>query len=373
MSENNCNKIFLPAIHYCRGLAALVVVCVHAAQASMHINLKYADESFQITSLFAAGGCGVQFFFVLSGFIIHHIHSRDEINTKNLRRFFKKRFVRVFPIYWIALIISYILMVCEPKYMPELSRGFTELVKNILLLRKFDGMMVPVAWTLCHEVLFYLIFALSFYFLRRWHYVFIGWSICCALYGIASHFPSEFSTEAHNNKLLYHYIFGSNNILFYLGILSSCLIKVPYSKNLNLISKIFSNHTCIKYFGFTMFILLYYYQNTLGFNRDYAGMAFWIETILYGISFSCIIISLSNIGKLKISKIWSLNVLGDSSYSLYLFHLFTITIVGYLIKMMHVNITTNEAFLILVISSVLTGVIVHKLIEVPLLNVFRKF
>ncbi|NBQ54213.1 MAG: acyltransferase, partial [Proteobacteria bacterium] len=49
---------------------------------------------------------GVDFFFVLSGFIILHAHMDDIGRPARLGRYLWRRAVRVYPIYWICLTLS---------------------------------------------------------------------------------------------------------------------------------------------------------------------------------------------------------------------------------------------------------------------------
>src|SRR5512133_4113793 len=84
-----------------RGVAALLVVLYHAS--------IYSQEQFGRTflaGLFLFGHTGVDFFFVLSGFIICYIHFSDIGNPTRLRDFALKRLTRVFPIYWIVTAIK---------------------------------------------------------------------------------------------------------------------------------------------------------------------------------------------------------------------------------------------------------------------------
>ena len=57
-----------------RGIAALLVVCVHCTD--MLAGPAYAGRM-PLFGLFSFGHAGVDFFFVLSGFIIYFIHHRE--------------------------------------------------------------------------------------------------------------------------------------------------------------------------------------------------------------------------------------------------------------------------------------------------------
>src|SRR5436190_1288571 len=84
-----------------RALAALLVVLYHNGLYIFALD-KYwgADPS---RGLFNFGHAGVEFFFVLSGFIIFYIHGKDLGVPSRFFSFIRKRFIRIYPIYWLVL------------------------------------------------------------------------------------------------------------------------------------------------------------------------------------------------------------------------------------------------------------------------------
>ena len=96
----------LPALDGVRGLAILLVLVVHFAGSA-------ADPALAIGSaverafvrLIDTSGCGVDLFFVLSGFLITRIllHSRGGVQP--FRRFYARRVLRIFPLYYLALFV----------------------------------------------------------------------------------------------------------------------------------------------------------------------------------------------------------------------------------------------------------------------------
>ena len=106
------------------------------------------------------GRWGVAFFFVLSGFIIYHVHQNDFGRPARAAHFAWRRLVRIFPTYWLVLFGS----LCVRQYLgnPDYSINVTTtfLTKQIFLLPG-GRLFINPAWTLRHELLFYGMFCIS--------------------------------------------------------------------------------------------------------------------------------------------------------------------------------------------------------------------
>lgn len=140
-----------------RGLAALAVVVFHAH------TYFIARELYPGTTLFAPfnlGYAGVEYFFVLSGFIIYHVHARDVGRPERLGRFAHKRVTRVYPVYWVVLGLIVAAAFAVPGFGPDGATDPVSILSDAALLPSEGAMIVHVAWTLRHEMLFYLVFAL---------------------------------------------------------------------------------------------------------------------------------------------------------------------------------------------------------------------
>lgn len=163
----------LPGLQAGRAFAALFVVCFHAI--GMWQNVKYGDIAVASNWIMLAR-IGVDFFFVLSGFIILHAHKNDIGKPARLGRYLWRRAVRVYPIYWICLTVSIATLFAihkpEPVWNIALNYG--------LLDPFFHPRIIVQAWTLFHEILFYLAFATLIVNRKLGLAVFAGW-IGCAI------------------------------------------------------------------------------------------------------------------------------------------------------------------------------------------------
>lgn len=142
-----------------RGAAALLVVFYHA---SRMIDLPQYAGHVGLHGVFQFGHAGVDFFFVLSGFIIYYVHGTDIDRPQNLARYAWRRVTRIYPSYW--LVTAFVVWLMAMKHNPELT--IAHFAKSILLFPDSRPPFLEVAWTLIHEMLFYSVFAIAILNLR---------------------------------------------------------------------------------------------------------------------------------------------------------------------------------------------------------------
>lgn len=131
-----------------RGFAVLLVLWAHipvAAQPALLGSLRRAVQP---------GYLGVDVFFVLSGFLITRILLRDRAEGRSLRRFWLRRAIRIFPIYY--LLIAFLLLIWPGEYL--LAAFFY--VQNFTFI--FDGSPNPLrhTWSLAVEEHYYMVWPL---------------------------------------------------------------------------------------------------------------------------------------------------------------------------------------------------------------------
>jgi peptidoglycan/LPS O-acetylase OafA/YrhL len=111
---------------------------------------------------------GVDVFFVLSGFLLYrpfvraHLEGRPAPTTG---RYYKRRFLRIFPAYWLALMA--VLYMFHQAAAPTTHDGLVYFsLTQIYSKRLALGGLVP-AWSLCTEISFYAFLPLYAWALRR--------------------------------------------------------------------------------------------------------------------------------------------------------------------------------------------------------------
>ena len=115
----------LLGIEAARGLAALLVVTRHCTQ--MLSGARYFG-ALPLGGLFVFGHAGVDFFFVLSGFIIAYIHAGDLGRPERFGGYASKRVIRIYPTYWVALAIMGALLVVAAILHRRFDRVFVDLL-----------------------------------------------------------------------------------------------------------------------------------------------------------------------------------------------------------------------------------------------------
>ena len=149
----------MQSIEAARGLAALAVLLMHAANL---MRVDHFSGHVGMGGFFNFGYVGVDFFFVLSGFIISYIHHRDLGQPQRLPVYLWRRVVRIFPIYWFILALNLATLAGGRMLMgkdPSLDLVPMDVLSSLLLIPVAEPRFLGVAWSLQYEVMFYALFA----------------------------------------------------------------------------------------------------------------------------------------------------------------------------------------------------------------------
>jgi len=92
----------LKSLQMARGIAALAVTLFHTS--GMFADPRYGFER-PFWWLTERGDLGVDFFFVLSGFIIMLAHRADVGRPREVGNYAFKRAVRIYPMYWLFTLL----------------------------------------------------------------------------------------------------------------------------------------------------------------------------------------------------------------------------------------------------------------------------
>jgi peptidoglycan/LPS O-acetylase OafA/YrhL len=140
-----------PLFDSLRGLAVLAVVVYHVFVFTGGLNRRGTGDIAAV-----AGAQGPILFFAISGFLLYRpwVAARlEERLAPSTLRYGRRRVLRILPAYWFALIALAV--------WPGITGVFSDdWWRYVFFLQLYDsatlGLGIPVAWTLCVEVTFYL-------------------------------------------------------------------------------------------------------------------------------------------------------------------------------------------------------------------------
>lgn len=330
----------LETLQLVRAVAVILVVFHH----SYHLLIKYYGIDAPYFSLFEYGSMGVDLFFVLSGFIIFYIHHKDIGNKKRLNAFILKRFVRIYPIYWVITLSFVFINLMEGNLYSTIY-----FLKSFFLLPQSNQPIIGVAWSLIHEILFYIIFSLLIYS-RRIVYPLIGTWVVLIIILLA------WPTHTFENEFV-NLILNPLNLEFLFGCLIA-FIALNFNKNFRWMINV---GLC----GIVFFVLIQHIGN-MEINR----------IVSWGIPSSFLILGLVNWEfRKEISVPKLLLYLGDASYSIYLTHIITLIFFDSIIKHFDIYSKIEHHVTIAIIAgiiAVLLGCVFYNIVEKPLLNYLKK-
>ncbi|WDS36994.1 acyltransferase [Pseudoxanthomonas sp.] len=132
----------MPALDGLRGLAAISVVIAH---------LPIKTQFWESVSF---GECGVFLFFVLSGFLMAHLHLQEPINRTNVQRFCVARVARIVPLYYTIVLAAFAV-----SALTQADFHYRMDLMGLARLLAFVG-SVDVFWSVGPEFQFYGFFLL---------------------------------------------------------------------------------------------------------------------------------------------------------------------------------------------------------------------
>lgn len=176
-----------------RGLAALAVVLYHYTVRFDEVYTHTADMQL----FFAPGQYGVNLFFMISGFVI--IMTLEK--TRYWMDFLISRFSRLFPAYWVAIVVTFLVVLAAGLPGREVSLTAAEINLSMLQFLVHAPHVDGVYWTLELELCFYVLMFLLYLLhqIRNVEYIATAWLLMLAAVHIANasnmiHVPDTLAT-----------------------------------------------------------------------------------------------------------------------------------------------------------------------------------
>jgi exopolysaccharide production protein ExoZ len=341
LTHSGTPRTQLLSIQYLRGLAALSVLGTHALQwplAEMNMGLL------------KTGRLGVDVFFVISGFIITTIAGDGRFDP---REFLVRRAFRIVPAYWAATLLITILAVAMPTQFRTTVPTMEGLVKSLLFIPSLEpkAPLLLLGWTLNFEVFFYLVFA-SLFFLRSEARTFALLGIFAALVGVGQFVSGLSHVEA---------IYTSPSLI---GFSFGIILAQAYRHGLFVR---FCEQLRWAAIAAPCVLLVAFYAVDWGGAEE---IALWKHILMSSTAFSIVLFGLNCEAANQVAYIKLFKHIGDISYSVYLFHIFSVGAIWAAAKRffdIHQPLAYLGCATLVILVGLASGLVCHHLIERPFL------
>ena len=170
-----------------RLVAALMVYLQHSLAYWNKEETFSSDFLLRFFNTISSGGFGVSFFFVLSGFLITYLllTEQKEKGTIDIRRFYARRILRIWPLYYMVVAFGIIVFPVLKSMMGKETIFESNLIYYWLFLSNFDEINIlhndlvklpqalSITWSVAIEEQFYLIWPLLFLLISPRNYKFV--------------------------------------------------------------------------------------------------------------------------------------------------------------------------------------------------------
>lgn len=327
------------SIQALRAIAATMVVVFHAVN---HLHARNLIP--EIPGIIDIGRAGVDIFFIISGFIMVWICGQKFGTPNAPKDFIIKRIIRVAPTYWIYTLLMAILAFLFPHL---ISQGKTVSIQHLLASLSFVpwennvGQLKPilsVGWTLNFEMYFYVIFG-TLLFLKETYFLPILTTLLIFGISIGSVFTPPPLLSVITSPLLIEFLLG-------------CTIAIYYKYGPRIPNSL-------------LIIILLIGLSSL-ITTGIISSSWLPRVVKWGIPSALIVASIVFLERAQLFRPSTLlTTLGNSSYSLYLSHIFTINVIGLLwakiFNSMHMLFVITAT-----IISIIGGHIAYLLLEKPI-------
>lgn len=333
----------IKSIQVGRGVSAIAVAVYHTYLIYFQ---KTGIAVFQGPSVM--GYLAVPFFFVLSGFIIALAHHEDLDQPTKAGRYAFKRFIRVYPLYWLFSLF-YVATAVAGFGDANFSWEPIHVFENIALIHitpDFIGPPLKVGWTLFYEIRFYILFGIAIVSRKLGIALFAAWLIGTVFAEPTNPFMTEFFS-----LLNFAFLFGIA------GAYGSRHIDPKWWKVLVIA-------------GVVMIVTCVFFADPLVLKNKRSLL---ILPVSLGFMLLMLGLALLEISReVKVGKLGML--LGSASYSIYLVHSAPISVIVALHGKLPVirDIPVAVMFLPTLIIAVAAGVVAHLVVEKPLLGWLQK-
>lgn len=329
-----------PYLDYLRGMSALLVLMFHYTKRYDMLFGHAVDYPVMVNR----GSFAVLMFFLLSGYLTFKGLPKYKPGS-----FVKNRFFRLFPTYWLCLIIT---MIVVSLSLPELAVSIKDFLLNFTMLPMYWGAKYVdgAYWTLSCELLFYVLIVCVCLLKggKYGAYVIIGWFIL-QLGFLFIPDSGVFALAKKFNRLLYFHCFMAGGIVALLE--GQVKMRQGDGKNYSIFTNIILG----------LALVFFVAQQFIDHETD-SGIFMAVSVVLLCVS--VILYDKLGGGHCWVQKILSpFAWVASISYPLYLLH----QNIGYAIihKMESMGLTSEWGLMIPIVVIFIAAWIIHKIVEKP--------
>lgn len=324
------------------------------------------------------GGIGVDFFFVLSGFLITYLLAKEKSTTGavNAKRFMMRRIFRIWPLYYLGVCMAYANVTISRHYafginsgyMPNIlfSATFTENIKMIIEDNFPNGAPLRVFWSLCVEEQFYILWIILFKTIKFKHLSKVLVLLIAAAWCYRIISPSFL----HNTMMTDLDLISKLDYFCIGGLLA--LYIVTDAANVKKLQSFFIPRIqlpiiCLCFFFFYFVQIL---PNSIINNPVYFPT---LSATIFTVLIACFILPSA---KYRIPNNSFIGKWGNISYGLYVYHTPVILVLMVLFKALHWQTSWFSLTVFILFSFFITLIISYlsyKFIEKPFLNLRNKY
>jgi peptidoglycan/LPS O-acetylase OafA/YrhL len=350
------SKVYFPNLDGLRFIAFFSVFLYHSG----HTDFAYIKQSDWYAlvkgDIFSFGHLGVNFFFVLSGFLITYLLMHEENQTKkiDIPNFYMRRFLRIWPLYFFCLAFGFLIFPFLKSLLGQTPNEtadpllFLTFLSNINNIQNGlpDASILGVLWSVAIEEQFYIFWPILVIIFRK------NRTILFLLIITGSVIFRYFNL--HRSEVIYFHTLSVVSDMALGGFLGWASYSKPGFKSF------FENQSKWQIIASYILGVLVIYLS----SQTLPPTGFVIfERLIYGLFFGYIILeqnfaanSFYKIGRNKFLTYW-----GKYTYGLYCLHFIGILITTNLSKLLHTNtsifnVLVGETIAALVFSMLLSWI-----------------
>lgn len=367
------NKHFFKNLDALRFISFLVVFLFHSFHSQNQAILDNPLYSFVKRDLFGNGNLGVNFFFVLSGFLITYLLIIEKKNQGKIKllNFWMRRVLKIWPLFFFCIFFGFTIFPQIKLFFGESSNETANPYYYITFLNNFDFLnkglpdasILGVLWSVAIEEQFYLV----------WPIILIAFSVKRYWIPFSLIILTSLVFRAYYNNLMIneHHTISCISDMVVGAFGAWCILNFNWFKE-----KIESLNKSAIFLVYTSVLIIFFFRDELLLSNQYLMI---FERLIISIIFLLVILeqnySVNSFFKLGNLRLFS--NLGKVTYGLYCLHFIGILVALKLTGLIGLNsniwqVIFIEAPLSLLIS-ILIAKISYRFFELPFLKLKKLF